>query len=39
MSVAQNYNKKDTKLGFTLAAKMPAKNNKGSGEGWLEMDF
>ena len=39
MSVAQNYNKKDTKLGFTLAAKMPAKNNKGSGEGWHRDGF
>ena len=40
ISLAQNYNKKKTKLGFTLAAKMPAKrNNKGSGEGWHRDGF
>ena len=40
MSVAENYNKKNSRLGFTLAAKMPAKeNNKGSGEGWHRDGF
>tara|TARA_B100000212_G_scaffold77180_1_gene54701 strand:+ start:18 stop:911 length:894 start_codon:yes stop_codon:yes gene_type:complete len=40
LSVAEEYNKKNTSLGFTLAAKMPAiKNNKGSGEGWHRDGF
>ncbi len=40
ISVAKNYNRKETKLGFTLAAKMPAKkHNKGSGEGWHRDAF
>ncbi len=40
ISVANKYNKKNTKLGFTLAAKMPyQENSKGSGEGWHRDAF
>ena len=40
LSIANEYNRRETHLGFTLAAKMPAsKNNKGSGEGWHRDGF
>lgn len=40
ISVANKFNKKNTQLGFTLAAKMPyQKNSKGSGEGWHRDAF
>ena len=40
LSIANEYNRRKTSLGFTLAAKMPAsKNNKGSGEGWHRDGF
>ncbi len=39
-SVANEYNRKNSKLAFTLAAKMPyKKNSKGSGEGWHRDAF
>lgn len=40
LAVAEQYNRKKTSLGFTLAAKMPATyKNKGSGEGWHRDAF
>ena len=40
ISVAEQFNRKETALGFTVAAKMPATyKNKGSGEGWHRDGF
>ncbi len=40
LSVADQYNRKKSALGFTLAARMPSTyRNKGSGEGWHRDGF
>lgn len=40
IEIANEYNKKNTKLGFTLGAKINySLNNKGSGEGWHRDGF
>ena len=40
IAIANEYNRKNSKLAFTLAAKMPYKeNSKGSGEGWHRDAF